>query len=127
MNTLLLSETNDRDRIVIPNECKGSKISPCGRNDREVNGDNVSNVTKSRLFPLTKKVASPLTTQSLEGEAYRFVCGVGASFRLFRSHIEEYRLILALKPNVESIDGQSISILSISDQCLTTLFVLDRR
>jgi hypothetical protein len=24
-----------QDRIVIPNECEGSKISPCGRNDRD--------------------------------------------------------------------------------------------
>jgi hypothetical protein len=24
-----------QDRVVIPNECEGSKISPCGRNDRD--------------------------------------------------------------------------------------------
>ena len=24
-----------QNRIVIPNECEGSKISPCGRNDRD--------------------------------------------------------------------------------------------
>ena len=24
-----------QDRIVIPNECEGSRISPCGRNDRD--------------------------------------------------------------------------------------------
>jgi hypothetical protein len=24
-----------QDRIVIPNECEGSKIFPCGRNDRD--------------------------------------------------------------------------------------------
>ncbi len=45
------------DRIVIPNECEGSKISPCGRNNREVNGDDVFNIT----------------TQSLEGEEFREV------------------------------------------------------
>ena len=45
------------DRILIPNECEGSKISPCGRNDREVNGDDVFNIT----------------TQSLEGEEFREV------------------------------------------------------
>jgi hypothetical protein len=43
------------DRIVIPNE--ESKISPCGRNDREVNGDDVFNIT----------------TESLEGEEFREV------------------------------------------------------
>ena len=25
---------NGQDRIVIPNKCEGSKISPCGRNDK---------------------------------------------------------------------------------------------
>src|ERR671922_1216324 len=26
-------------RVVIPNECEGSKISPCGRNDRPASGN----------------------------------------------------------------------------------------
>jgi NMT1/THI5 like len=29
------------NRVVIPNECEGSKISPCGRNDRKANGGDV--------------------------------------------------------------------------------------
>ena len=40
-----------KDRIVIPNECEGSKISPCGRNDRD------------EVFGVLE-----FTTQSLEGE-----------------------------------------------------------
>jgi hypothetical protein len=30
-----------KSRVVIPNECEGSKISPCGRNDREADGHDV--------------------------------------------------------------------------------------
>jgi hypothetical protein len=29
---------NDWSAVVIPNECEGSKISPCGRNDTEADG-----------------------------------------------------------------------------------------
>jgi hypothetical protein len=35
-----------QDRIVIPNECEGSKISPCGRNDR----DDVFDVARQSLM-----------------------------------------------------------------------------
>ena len=34
-NTCIFAQAMAQDRIVIPNECEGSKISPCGRNDRE--------------------------------------------------------------------------------------------
>jgi len=35
--------------VVIPNECEGSKISPFGRNDREVNRDDVFRIATQSL------------------------------------------------------------------------------
>ena len=42
------------ERIVIPNECEGSKISPCGRNDTEAKGQDILGVmtlVDQRAYP----------------------------------------------------------------------------
>ena len=77
------------DRVVIPNGCEGSKISPCGRNDRGAGGHDVFGITTQSLKEENVVFRSSLYRKIIRiGIGVLALCGFSSSHRTHAENIK---------------------------------------